>query len=94
MYTHGPGCLRDPDVCDDANMSGEHDAIAPLQQLYHEGVIDGVALVAADANACRACAALADMVYLPSRLPPLPIAGCTSAGGCRCRYEPSFTVYE
>lgn len=65
-----------------------------LRRLYHDGVIDGVALVAADATACTACTAVADRVYLPAQLPPLPIDGCASAGGCRCRYEPSFTVYE
>jgi len=69
-------------------------SIDELQRLYHDGVIDGVALVAADANACEACTALADRVYVPSRLPPVPVARCTRPGGCRCRHEPSFTVYE
>ena len=69
-------------------------SIDELQRLYHDGVIDGVALVAADATACPACAAVSDRVYLPTRLPALPIAGCARAAGCRCRYEPSFTVYE
>jgi len=68
--------------------------IDQLQQLYHDGVVDGVALVAADATACAACTEVADQVYLPSQLPGLPVAGCTRAGGCRCAYEPSFTVYE
>jgi hypothetical protein len=35
-----------------------------------------------------------DRSYLPSGLPPLPIEGCSAAGGCRCRYEPNVTVYE
>jgi hypothetical protein len=65
-----------------------------FQRLYHDGVIDGVALVAADATACPTCAALADRVYLPSRLPAVPIDGCTTPAGCRCRHEASFTVYE
>lgn len=65
-----------------------------LQRLYHDGVLDGVALVAADADACGPCAAVADRVYVPSRLPPVPVANCQRAGGCRCRHEPSFTVYE
>jgi hypothetical protein len=65
-----------------------------LQRLYHEGVIDGVALVAADSNACAACAEIADRVYVPAQLPEVPVSGCTGAGGCRCRHEPSFTVYE
>ncbi len=68
--------------------------IGELQELYLAGGIDGVALVAADATACEACSELADRVYLPTRLPPLPIDGCTRPGGCRCRYEPSVTVYE
>jgi hypothetical protein len=63
-------------------------------QLYRDGQIDGVAVVAADAQACPTCTELADRMYLPSRLPELPIAGCTGRAGCRCRYEPSFTVYE
>lgn len=69
-------------------------AIEELQALYHDGVIDGVALVAADSTACPACLEVADRVYLPGHLPVLPIDGCTRDGGCRCRYEPSFTVYE
>ena len=72
----------------------EPDAIERFDQLYRDGVIDGVALVAADASACATCAEAADQVYLPGRLPALPIAGCSRPGGCRCRYEPSFTVYE
>lgn len=68
--------------------------VADYQRLYLDGVIDGVALVAADANACPACLAVSDRSYLPSGLPALPIAGCTGPGGCRCRYEPNVTVYE
>lgn len=68
--------------------------IERLQELYLAGVIDGVALVAADADACPTCLAVTDRLYLPTHLPPLPIAGCAAPGGCRCRYEPSFTVYE
>lgn len=74
-------------------MASEY-AIPQLQELYRDGVIDGVALVAADSAACPACLEVADRVYLPSRLPGLPISGCSRPGGCRCRYEPSFTVYE
>jgi hypothetical protein len=68
--------------------------IAEFQRLYLEGVIDGVALVAADANACPTCLAVTDRSYLPSGLPQLPIGGCTGPAGCRCRYEPNVTVYE
>lgn len=74
--------------------SRQEQAIATLQELYLAGQIDGVALVAADATACAACLAVADRVYVPHRLPRLPIPGCERAGGCRCRHEPSFTVYE
>lgn len=73
---------------------GADPLIASFQQLYHDGVIDGVALVAADSTACPRCTEVADKVYLPSRLPRLPITACARADGCRCRYEPSFTVYE
>jgi hypothetical protein len=65
-----------------------------LQRLYHDGVIDGVALVAADANACTACTEITDRVYVPAQLPEVPVLACTRARGCRCRHEPSFTVYE
>lgn len=59
-----------------------------------DGVIDGVALVAADSNACASCLAVTDRVYLPSGLPLLPIGACGRPGGCRCRYEPNFMVVE
>jgi hypothetical protein len=68
--------------------------LAEFQRLYLDGGIDGVSLVARDANACPTCLSVTDQAYLPSALPPLPIAGCTSPGGCRCRYEPNVTVYE
>jgi hypothetical protein len=68
--------------------------LAQLQAMYLDGGIDGVALVAHDSNACPTCLALTDRSYIPSGLPPLPIAGCNSPGGCRCRYEPNVTVYE
>ena len=67
---------------------------AEYQRLYLSGVIDGVALVAADGTSCPVCAGVADRVYTPKQLPRLPIEGCTRTGGCRCRHEPSFTVYE
>jgi hypothetical protein len=71
--------------------SPEH---ARFQELYLDGTIDGIALVAADANACEACLTVTDRSYIPSGLPLLPIAECTRPGGCRCRYEPNVTVYE
>ena len=52
------------------------------------------ALVARDANACAACLAVADRGYLPLKLPDLPIEGCSTPSGCRCRYEPLVTVVE
>ena len=75
-------------------MTADRRDVARFQELYLDGTIDGVALVAADSNACPACLAVSDRSYLPSGLPPLPIAGCSRPGGCRCRYEPNVTVYE
>lgn len=74
-------------------MTSEY-AIDDLAALYHDGVIDGVALVAAGSDACTSCLEVTDRVYLPRQLPELPVEGCSRGGGCRCRYEPSFTVYE
>lgn len=68
--------------------------LARLQAMYLDGGIDGVALVAADSEACAACLALTDRSYIPSGLPALPLAACERQGGCRCRYEPNVTVYE
>ncbi len=67
---------------------------AEFARLYLEGTIDGVSLVAADADACPTCLAVADRAYTPWDLPSLPIEGCSRPGGCRCRYEPNVTVYE
>ena len=75
-------------------MTAERPEIERFQDLYLGGVIDGVALVAADSTACPACLAVSDRSYLPSMLPALPIEGCSRPGGCRCRYEPNVTVYE
>jgi hypothetical protein len=75
-------------------MTAERPEIERFQELYLGGVIDGVALVAADSTACPACLAVSDRSYLPSGLPSLPIEGCSRPGGCRCRYEPNVTVYE
>lgn len=75
-------------------MTASSDALRRFDDLYREGRIDGVAVVAADADACPACAPLADRVYAPRELPALPIAACSSPRGCRCRYEPSVTVPE
>jgi hypothetical protein len=68
--------------------------LARFQSMYLDGGVDGIALVAADSNACPPCLALTDRSYIPEGLPPLPIAACTTPGGCRCRYEPNVTVYE
>lgn len=75
-------------------MSAERPEIERFQDLYLGGVIDGVALVAADSTACPTCLGVSDRSYLPSTLPGLPIEGCSRPGGCRCRYEPNVTVYE
>ena len=79
---------------DGASGASGRPRIAEYERLYLDGIIDGVALVAFDANACPACLAVSDRSYLPSGLPALPIADCTSPTGCRCRYEPNVTVYE
>jgi hypothetical protein len=70
------------------------DYVARLQKLYLEGGIDGVTVVAADQDRCATCGAWDQQVLVPSRLPPLPIGGCTHPEGCRCRYEPNVTVPE
>jgi hypothetical protein len=80
-FAHAAGQARD-------------ELIKRFQRLFDEGAIDGVALVAADANACRVCAGLADRVYAPRKLPRLPVERCATPTGCRCRYEPSITVVE
>ena len=72
----------------------EEPGLAQLQAMYLDGGIDGVALVARDSKACSTCSALTDRSYIPSGLPQVPIMGCSSPGGCRCRYEPNITVYE
>lgn len=74
--------------------SPDSQELAGLQAMYLDGRIDGVSLVAADADACPVCLAVTDRSYLPSGLPPLPVADCSRPGGCRCRYEPNVTVYE
>ena len=72
----------------------EDPELARFEAMYLDGGVDGIALVAADSNACPTCLALTDRSYIPLGLPKLPIAGCTSPGGCRCHYEPNVTVYE
>jgi hypothetical protein len=74
--------------------TAREDLVARFQQLYLGGDIDGVAVVAADSNRCAACARFDGQMYTPSTLPELPVADCASSGGCRCRYEANFTVYE
>jgi hypothetical protein len=49
------------------------------------GAIGGVRVVAAE-DGCPACQALVGSVYDPSKAPRIPVASCTSAGGCRCAY--------
>jgi hypothetical protein len=65
-----------------------------FQAMYLDGGLEFVSLVNADSLACDACRAVGDQGYLPSGLPRLPVSGCTSLRGCRCRYEPSITVVE
>jgi hypothetical protein len=74
--------------------AAREELVARFQKLYLDGDIDGVAVVAADARRCEACAQYDGQMYTPSTLPEVPVAGCTRSGGCRCRYEANFTVYE
>lgn len=68
--------------------------IDSFQALYLDGLIEFVSIVNADDRSCPACRAIGDQGYLPRRLPPLPHPECSAARGCRCRYEPGFTVAE
>ena len=68
--------------------------ISRFQKLYLGGDIDGVAVVAADATRCDACGQFDGQMYTPSTLPVVPVEDCSRNGGCRCRYEANFTVYE
>ena len=68
--------------------------ISRFQKLYLGGDIDGVAVVAADATRCEACGKVDGQMYTPSTLPVVPVEDCSRNGGCRCRYEANFTVYE
>jgi hypothetical protein len=70
------------------------DRIEGFQKLYLDGLIEYVSVVNADDRSCPSCVAIGDQGYLPHSLPGLPNPGCTSTGGCRCRYEPGFTVVE
>lgn len=68
--------------------------IGQFQDLYLGGSIDGVAFVPADSDRCQACGRFDGLMYTPSTLPVIPVADCSRPSGCRCRYEPNFTVYE
>ena len=74
--------------------TSREELVARFQKLYLDGDIDGVAVVAADSRRCEVCAHYDDRMYTPSTLPEVPVPGCTGTGGCRCRYEANFTVYE
>jgi hypothetical protein len=49
------------------------------------GAIGGIRVVAGD-ECCTACHAAAGQVYQPDCAPLIPIADCTTPGGCRCVY--------
>ena len=74
--------------------TSREDLVTRFQKLYLGGDIDGVAVVAADSTRCDVCAQYDGQMYTPSTLPVVPVADCTRTGGCRCRYEANFTVYE
>lgn len=53
-----------------------------------------IEIVAADDElTCAACRAVHGQEYLVARAPELPHRTCTSAIGCRCRYEPVLESY-
>ena len=68
--------------------------VARFQKLYLGGDIDGVAVVAADSTRCESLRPVRRPDVHASTLPVVPVEGCTRTGGCRCRYEANFTVYE
>jgi len=49
------------------------------------GEIHGIA-IRTQPDACSVCADAARDLYQPDMMLPLPVTGCSSAGGCRCRY--------
>ncbi|MEX1019582.1 MAG: hypothetical protein WDZ49_07985 [Litorilinea sp.] len=47
-----------------------------------------------DEHTCEVCREILGKEYLVARVPELPLRACTSARGCRCRYEPVLESYE
>lgn len=45
-----------------------------------------------DEYTCDTCRAILGKQYLVARVPELPLRGCNSPRGCRCRYEPVIEV--
>jgi PAS domain S-box-containing protein len=61
------------------------EALTTLTRAHERGEIDGIA-IQTHSDACPVCAGAARDIYLPRAIPPLPLVGCISAGGCRCTY--------
>jgi hypothetical protein len=57
------------------------------------GAVRGVRIICGD-DSCSVCRAAAASVYHPDEAPIVPVAGCTSPGGCRCSYSPVMTYEE
>jgi diguanylate cyclase (GGDEF)-like protein len=60
--------------------------LASLTAAYNRGEITGIA-IQTHTGACSVCADAARDLYKPSVMLPLPVVGCNSPGGCRCRYS-------
>jgi len=61
------------------------DALLSLTRRYEQKQIEGIG-IQTEPGVCRTCQTAASDVYMPALAPTLPMAGCTSAEGCRCRY--------
>lgn len=60
-----------------------------LRQLEANERVSRIRLLVAD-DACPACRA-AEGEFSKGAVPPLPVAGCSHATGCRCFVQPALT---
>jgi len=61
------------------------DAMLSLTRRYEQKQIEGIG-IQTEPGVCRTCQTAASDVYMPALAPTLPLVGCTSTEGCRCRY--------
>jgi len=61
------------------------ETLTALTAACQGGEIHGIA-IRTQPGACLVCADAARDLYQPDMMLPLPVTGCSSAGGCRCRY--------